>query len=157
MAGTRYKVSHAVSEDLPQVLFLMEELARFEGYLDEFCVELDDLQKMLIDNEKFEVLNAKTDDEVVGIIVFYNLPFSYDLQPWLFIKELVVKSEYRSTGVGQALMKSLYKLASSRNVSRVHWDVLKSNTRARQFYLNLGAEERSDWSGFRWLLPAAQI
>lgn len=142
-------VKQATEKDLPFVLTLMQQLAVFEGYIDNFQVDLAYLKQHLLRPasapQNFEVLVAKQFETVQGILVFYTLPFTYDLKPWLLMKELIVDENHRSKGVGRALMKQLIELAKQRNVSKIRWDVLNSNTRAKSFYESFGAEHQTEW------------
>ena len=142
-------VVQAVEEDIPTVLRLMQQLAVFEGYIDDFQVDLAYLQKHLLKSnptqQNFEVLVAKQGVAVLGILVFYTLPFTYDLKPWLLMKELIVDENHRSNGVGRALMEQLFRIAGERGVSKIRWDVLKGNAKAKCFYESFGAEHQSGW------------
>lgn len=148
MMGADTVIRTACEEDLPEVLTLMRQLAEFEGYASSFKVTWQELKQRLIVNHDFEVLVAELENRVAGILVFYTLPFTFDLQPWFYIKELVVKPEYQSRGVGRALMGRLTDLASQRSVTKIRWEVLSDNLAAQNFYSALGAQHNSQWQLF---------
>ena len=81
----------------------------------------------------------------MGMLVFYQLPFSYDLKPWLYIKELFVHKSARGKGIARSLMIALAKDAEHIGCSKIRWDVLTSNDKAQRFYNKLGARFNSDW------------
>lgn len=74
----------------------MKALAVFEGYIEAFCVSEQALTQVLFDTKQVEALVAEKDQQLVGMLVYYRLPFSYDLKPWWYIKELCVAPNYRS-------------------------------------------------------------
>ena len=52
-----YTVRHASTSDATELLVLMRELARFEGYIEQFCVTEDDLRERgLCDGSKQQIL-----------------------------------------------------------------------------------------------------
>jgi len=44
---------------------------------------------------------------VVGLAVYYFVPFTYRAKPNIIIKELYVADKHRSKGVGRLLMKAV--------------------------------------------------
>ena len=118
----------------------MLELAKFEGYADKFVVTQSDLEERLINNKDFSILVAEVDSKITGILVYYTLPFTYDLKPWLYIKELFIDADYRSLGLGKKLMHGLAIEAKKLGCTKIRWDVLSSNEAAKAFYQSLGAK-----------------
>lgn len=141
-------VRKAQSQDCAQVLELMKKLAEFEGYLTEFRVTEQDILTLGIEQRRFTVLVAEQDQRLLGMLVYYILPFTYDMKPWIFIKELFIEEKGRGKGVGQELMQNLAKECVALGGSKIKWDVLTHNNRARGFYENLGAKQEKDWLGY---------
>jgi len=139
-------------DDASGLLALMRGLAEFEDYADEFAVtEGDLLIRGLSDDSEFTGLIAETDDkQLVGMAVYYPIPYTHDLRPDFVLKELFVADEHRSTGVGQALMKRLVEIAKQQGCTRIKWLVLRNNHRAKKFYQALGAAHDEKWEP--WLL-----
>ena len=139
----------------------MRSLAEFEGYLDKFAVTQDDIQRLCIEQQKFHILVASQGTcqsgkpVLKGILVWYELPFTYDLFPWLFIKELYVSEAARGQGVGDALMTELIAIAKRRGSNKIKWEVLTSNINAQGFYKKLGAKAELDWQTFSLALETA--
>lgn len=145
-------VTPASQADLPDVLSLMRDLAEFEGYLSGFAVTLDVLETLYLEEKAFGILVAKHSDpdsadhgNIAGILVYFFQPFTYDLTPWLIVKELFVSQEFRGQGVGQALMLEARNVCTIRGGSRMKWEVLAQNTAAQAFYKQLGAAVEEDW------------
>ncbi|TPV52889.1 GNAT family N-acetyltransferase [Aestuariibacter sp. GS-14] len=151
MSDMALKISRASQQDLPAVLGLMRELADFEGYRAQFAVTLEVLEQQYVQHKTFGILvakqagaNAKSTD-IAGILVYFFQPFTYDLTPWLIVKELYVAAAYRGHCAGQALMLEAKRIGKAQGSSRMKWEVLTHNQAARQFYTQLGARVEDDW------------
>lgn len=138
-------IRHAERRDSDELLSMMIQLAEFEGYADGFRVTKPELEKRLFESEDFCVLIAEVDGRASGMLVYYYLPFTYDLTPWVMIKELFVKNECRSRGVAKRLMTALAKVCVEQGSRKIRWDVLSSNIKAKRFYESLGAESSDTW------------
>lgn len=142
-------IRQARQTDCQQILQLMLLLADFEGYREAFKVTEDELTKRCFKRNDFSILVAETDNRLIAILVYYILPFSYDLTPWMFVKELYVEKHYRGAKVGHKLMKLAASICQKNGGSRIRWDVLKTNQAAQNFYSALGATRQDDWQGFQ--------
>lgn len=141
-------IRQARPNDCADILSLMRKLALFEGYESEFKVTEAALQAGLFEQRTFYVLVASCDQALVGMLVYYFLPFTYDLSPWIYIKELYIENEYRSRGIGKALMKALIEICRENGGTKIRWDVLEDNHSARNFYFSLGARCDRQWELF---------
>lgn len=140
---------HAVKEDCESLLSLMKELAKFEGYLHDFAISLEDLiQHGFSETKTFTAIVAELDEKLLGYLVYYVIPFTYDLKPTLFIKELYVDQVARSKGVGKGLMSLAIKDAKNKHCGRLKWDVLSDNINAQKFYQSFGAAYDNKWQGY---------
>ena len=141
----------AKPDDCPALLSLMQALAEFEGYADQFCVTTADLLHRGFPpsgEAEFQVVVAENNDAIIGMLVYYFIPFTFDLRPTLFIKELYVDASSRSQGVGDLLFNAVVKIAKQTNCGRIKWDVLSSNDGAQRFYLRQGAQHDAKWQGY---------
>lgn len=143
--GIDLRVRTAQPEDAEAVLTLMQALAEFEGYSAEFRVTLDELVQRCFVRHDFQVLVADCGGELLGMLVYYEQPFTYDLKPWFVIKELYVRDSSRGTGVGRMLMKSVARHCHLQGGSRLRWEVLTDNLAAQRFYGSLGAQPNAGW------------
>lgn len=133
-------------KDCSQVLKLMKSLAEFEGYIDEFKVTTSDIEKLCISEKKCGILVAEKNDKINGILVFYFQPFTYDLTPWLIIKELYVDESCRNEDIGSKLIERAKEICREKGGKKIKWEVLSKNYRAIKFYEKNGGIVESNWS-----------
>ncbi len=144
---TALKIKKAVEADIPKLLPLMRELAEFEKYLSDFAVTEETLREQGFRRSPpdFHCLVAEENDELIGILVYYFVPFTYRAKPNLIIKELYVADGHRSKRIGERLMKAVSKEATQAGCGMIKWWVAKWNHRSVQFYERLGAKIDNDW------------
>ncbi|MCW4469753.1 GNAT family N-acetyltransferase [Flavobacterium sp. MFBS3-15] len=132
-------------EDMPAVLGLIKELAKFEKEPDAVVVTADELLRDGFgQNPLFHIFVAEAGGEVIAMALFY-----YRYSTWkgktIHLEDLIVKEEKRGTGAGSALYKEVIKFAKAQGVRRVEWVVLNWNTHAIEFYERSGAAILQDW------------
>lgn len=142
------RVRWATPGDEPRLLTLMSALADFEGYSEDFCVTEQAITDVFFEQQSAQAIVAESNDQLVGMLVFYLLPFSYDLKPWWFIKELYVEPECRAQALGKSMMQALIDHAKRKGGSKIRWAVLRDNDRAQRFYKSMGAEKDESWDMF---------
>ena len=148
---TRPLIRKAVEADGPALLPLMRELARFEKYENAFAVTEEGLleQGFRRSPPDFHCFVAEGNGALVGILVYYFVPFTYRAKPNLVIKELYVADRHRGKGAGKLLMKEIAKEAERAGCGMIKWYVAKWNERGIQFYERLGARIDPDWHEFQ--------
>jgi GNAT superfamily N-acetyltransferase len=144
-------IRKAVEADIPNLLPLMRELAKFEKYAEDFAVTEEVLREQGFRRSPpdFHCLIAEEGVELVGFLVYYFVPFTYRAKPNLIIKELYIAGRHRSRGVGQLLMKAVAREAARAGCGMIKWWVAKWNERGIEFYKRLGAKIDSDWHEFQ--------
>jgi len=152
-------IRHAAKGDCEQLLQLMKKLAVFENYIDDFAVTEADLisHGFPLDKNKlpsFTAIVAERKSELVGYLVYYQIPFTYDLKPTLFIKELYVDKASRGESIGKQLMQAAIADAKEKDCGRMKWDVLSDNIKAQSFYQSLGASFDARWQGYVLEIPS---
>jgi len=148
------QVRAAGPSDAQALLALMHELARFEGYDEQFTVTAADLLARGLEpygTPEFVAFVAERPGEApLGYAVVVETPFTFDLRPTVTLKELYVRDAARGTGAGSALFERVLLHGRARGAGRLKWDVLPDNERARAFYRRAGGAPDAGWE--RWLL-----
>ena len=120
---------------------------------------------LILDPEKHRETSRETDhkaeqEKSVGYIV---LCFGYSLE-WLgrdaFVDEFFLLPDYRGRGWGRKTMAFLEDAARELNVTALHLEVMRENTRAMDLYRKLGFEGHkssflSKWIARHFSKPAA--
>ena len=141
------KVRHWTETDISSVLPLMRDLAVFEDYIDSFAVTETVLLEQGFETSppNFLVLVAVLENRIVGILVYYFLPFSASAKPLLYVKELFVHADARGHGAGKALMQRAALEARAAGCGGLRWTVANWNEPAKRFYESLGARANPMW------------
>lgn len=139
----------AVPEDTDRLLELMEGLARYEDYIDQFAVTRESiLEHGFGDRRLFTAFVAEHGDDLVGMAVTYPIQWTYTLRPKLVLKELFVVEAARNMGAGKALMAAVTAHARSIGASEVIWTVMTGNAAAESFYRSLGGLPDRKWNNW---------
>ncbi len=144
------KIRKASVADAETILGLIKELAVYEKLEAQVTCDQELLKANLFgDNHKAYCLIAEYNKQIAGFaLYFYN--FSTFLgKPGLYLEDLFVKPEFRSKGVGKALMQELAQIAIGEKLGRIEWWVLDWNTPSIEFYKKLGAVAMDEWTVFR--------
>ncbi len=146
-------IRHAQNSDSEALLELMKKLAEFEDYIEDFTVTASDLiihgfSQSEGKEPNFTAIVAEDNTTLHGYLVYTLIPFTYDLKPTLFIKELYVDKSVRGKSIGKQLMQRAINDAKEKGCGRMKWDVLSDNINAQSFYKSLGAKHDPRWQGF---------
>jgi GNAT superfamily N-acetyltransferase len=144
----------AIPEDALAIFNLVSELAKYEKLEHEVISSPADFQRVLADpKSKVEVLLAFWSGETVGFALFFENFSTFLGKPGLYLEDLFVHPEFRTKGVGTALMTRLIEIAQERKYGRVEWTVLDWNEPAIKFYTEkTGAKLMSSWRICRLVL-----
>ena len=139
------KLREGVKKDLPEIITLIKELAKYENSLDKVSITLDQLE---IDgfgkNPSYYFIVAIKNDVIIGMS-FYWIRYSTWKGKFLFLEDLIVKQSYRRNRVGARLFEETIKVANKYNMNGMCWQVLDWNTPAINFYNKYNAHISSDW------------
>src|ERR1700758_4640934 len=144
----------ATPQDAPAIFRLVSELAKYEKLEHEVISSSIDFERTLQDpKSKVEVLLAFWSGEPVGFALFFENFSTFLGKPGLYLEDLFVQPEFRTRGVGTALMTRLIEIAQERKYGRVEWAVLDWNQPAIKFYTErIGATLMSSWRICRLVL-----
>jgi GNAT superfamily N-acetyltransferase len=141
---TTTKIRQGNKLDMPAILALIQELAEFENALSEVSNTIPDLT-LDFSNGWFEVLVAEDDTKNIIGMAMYHKAYSSWKGKMIYLDDLIVKSEWRGKGIGNALLNTLVNLAQNRHVNLIKWQVLDWNDSAVSFYEKLGVIIEKDW------------
>lgn len=132
--------------DVPGILRLMVSLAEFENYGDQFNVSASDVRDLIRSSNTVHFFVADSgEDSCVALAVLFQQPFTYDMKPWFILKEFIVDDRYRGEGIGRILFQHIGAFAKREQATKIKWEVLSKNNRAKKFYEGFGSEHQSDW------------
>jgi GNAT superfamily N-acetyltransferase len=144
-------------DDMPAVVGLIRELARFEKIEHLCAVTPETLAPHLFgDRPVAECLVADSEGGLVAFALFFTNFSTFLGKPGLYLEDLYVQPAHRGTGLGKALLERLGRLAVERGCGRFEWSVLDWNERAIAFYEGMGATVLPDWRICRITGPQLQ-
>lgn len=149
----RFLIRRALQNDVPDLLALLKDLARFEHLAppDEAA------QKRLVDDgwgaqPRFEAYLAFGEgaERAVGCCVVFETYSTFLARPRLFIEDLWVHPDWRSRGIGRALIGHCLQLAHEKGCHRVECMGLDWNDNAHRIYEKMGAFPLHEWFLYRF-------
>lgn len=138
-------------EDIGTVVSLLREFAEHEN-LSEYCTATEErfVNAMFGEGAIVEGLIACYDELPAGFALFYPNFSSFRGQRGLHLEDIFVRSEYRGSGIGKAMLKEIARLAVERGYERLDFLVLDRNVTAINFYEKLGAENNAEETHFKF-------
>ncbi len=150
-----YNLRKAKKEDLPEILSLIRELAKYERAPQEVTVTLDDLERDGFgEHPIFEVILAEEKEQVLGM-AFYFYSYSTWKGKCIYLEDIIVREAFRGKGIGKILFDAVVEKAKEVGAKRLQWQVLDWNEPAINFYKKYNALLDSTWISCR--LTAEQI
>lgn len=136
-------------EDVPLLRRMIVEFATFERLADRVTITEERLARDIVGSSpRFRGLLPEWDGQVAGYAIYFNFYSSFE-GPGLFIEDIYVREEFRSKGIGKALMAEIAAIALREGLVALRWEVLDWNRPAIDFYKRLGATFLDDWEAVR--------
>lgn len=137
----------ATADDLPLIFRLICDLAEYERLRDEVRADEEILGRYLFGpSPKAEVIIGEIGGIARGFALFFHNFSTFEGRPGIYLEDLFVEPDARSSGLGKALLAELARLAIARNCARLEWAVLDWNEPAIAFYRSLGAKPMDEWT-----------
>ena len=138
-------VRKGTKTDLPVILELIHELARYEKAPHEVN---NSVEQMLVDgfgaHPVFEFIVAENSQGIVGTSIYY-----YRYSTWkgkrLWLEDLVVFEKHRGSGAGKLLFDATVEIAKGTGCTGMMWQVLDWNEPAINFYKKYSTNFDGEW------------
>ncbi|QHN04481.1 GNAT family N-acetyltransferase [Granulicella sp. WH15] len=140
----------ATSEDAPEILAFIRELALYEREPDAVRASLSDiLRDGWGPQKRFHCLLAESDGAPAGFALYFHNYSTWRGHAGIHVEDLYVRPAYRRRGIGKALLAAVAAIAIDEGCPRLQWDVLEWNTPAITFYEAIGAKRLMEWRTMR--------
>ena len=117
----------------------------WKQYLEFYKTSVEDLVyettfKRLISNHHFSqnAFVAEQGNKLIGLVHYIYHPHNWKIEDVCYLQDLFVLKTARGTGVGRALIESVYLAADRNDTSTVYWLTQDFNEQARKLYDNIG-------------------
>ncbi len=130
--------------DVPLLLSFIKSMAEFEK-LEVKATEEALKESLFCETPAGHSLLAFVAGEPAAYVTYFFTFSSMIGKRGLWLDDLFVKPEFRSKGIGRALMAYMADVAIENRCGRFEWIVLDWNTTAIDFYQGLGAAVLDDW------------
>ncbi len=142
-----FQIRRAVKSDVPLILGFIHELAEYEKLSHEVSATEEMLQRTLFgEKPAAEVIIGEYEGVPAAFALFFHNYSTFLGKPGMYLEDLFVKKQFRSRGLGKAMLSCLAAIAVERECGRFEWSVLDWNTPAIEFYHGLGAKPMSEWT-----------
>jgi GNAT superfamily N-acetyltransferase len=133
-------------EEIPILMELIRELARFEQLEHEFTATAEGLHAALFGPQPAAgALLARVNGEPAGYAIYFSTFSSFTGRSGVWLDDLYVCPPFRKRGLGRKLIEAVAKIAAERDCARFEWLALDWNERALEFYRGLGARTLDEW------------
>lgn len=146
----------ATTDDLPEILRLVHELAVYEREPDAVEATEADFAAVLFPAEGAPTVfcHVVEADEagtrrVVGMALWFLTFSTWTGKQGIHLEDLYVEPEHRGSGLGKALLTRLAQIGVERGHRRMEWKVLRWNEPSIAFYDSLGATPQEEWETYR--------
>lgn len=138
-------------EDVPAVVSMVHELAEFERAPEQCHLTPPQLQAALFGPAPalYGHVAVGADDDPVGFALWFLNFSTWDGVHGIYLEDLYVRPEARSTGLGTRLLATLAALCLERGYTRLQWWVLDWNETALRVYQRVGALPMDEWTVHR--------
>jgi GNAT superfamily N-acetyltransferase len=141
-----FKIDAIRTEDLPELLALIRELARFEKLEHEVEATVESLNEAFFGPQPAAgALIARQGGEAVGYAIYFHTFSSFVGRKGIWLEDLYVRPQFRNHGLGRALIEAVARIGVERECGRFEWTALNWNKTARDFYEKLGAKALEEW------------
>jgi GNAT superfamily N-acetyltransferase len=141
-------VRPATPADITEIHAMIVELAVFEREPASTVAATEaDMHEALFGSRPVgEAVIVEVDGAIAGHALFYTTFSTWEGTGGIWLEDLFVRPQFRSTGAGAALFQHLARLTLERGYTRYEWVALNWNDLALDFYRRFGAETMNEWT-----------
>ena len=139
-------------KDVVAVMDLIRGLAEYEKDLKSVKNNAERLSADIFEHKYCDSLVAEVDGNIVGFSLYY-ISYSTWKGPCLYLEDLFVLPEHRSTGLGSKLFDQLVDMARDNGFARMDWQIIDWNQPAIDFYERKNAVIDREWLNGRIFFP----
>ena len=143
----KYKmiIREGKKKDIPQVLELIKELAKYENAIDQVENTVENLKKDGFGkNPLYKLFVADYDKKIVGMGLIY-----YRYSTWkgkrLYLEDLIVNNKYRRKGIGSKLFNAILRYGRKKSCNGLMFQVLNWNKVGINFYKKYNVQFDDEW------------
>ena len=134
-------VREAKPGDGGKIQVMTEALAAFHGNAGKVRATASDFEQALFGPHPIiGALIAEEDGVLAGAVVWHRSYSTNAGREIMYMEDICVLPDFRSKGVGKALMQATARLAVERGYDAIFWLAMSWNERAMAFYRDCGAE-----------------
>ncbi|NIX76456.1 GNAT family N-acetyltransferase [Microvirga sp. c23x22] len=140
-------IRRAEARDASLVFDFIRELAEYEKLAHEVdATEADIAAALFAQQPRVFADIAEWDGEPAGFALwFYNFS-TFRGRHGIYLEDLFVRPDFRSKGIGKALLRHLARRCVAEGLPRLEWWVLDWNEPALRFYRSIGALPMDEWT-----------
>jgi GNAT superfamily N-acetyltransferase len=145
-SGMEFTIAAVRTEDLPELLSLIRELARFEKLEHEVEATVQSLNEAFFgQHPAASALVARQRDKTAGYAIYFHTFSSFVGRRGIWLEDVYVRPAFRKHGLGRALIEAVARAGAERDCGRFEWTALNWNKTALNFYNKLGAKALHEW------------
>ncbi|CAM5767457.1 N-acetyltransferase [Labrys miyagiensis] len=143
-------IRRAEPKDTAAIFDLIRQLAVYEKLAHEVIATEADIATTLFGEQPLVFCDiAEWDGETAGFALWFYNYSTFLGRHGVYLEDLYVRENFRSHGIGKALLRHLARHCMSEKLGRLEWSVLDWNEPAIGFYEKHGAILRKEWIGCR--------
>ncbi len=144
-------IRNVSEQNLGDIVRLLRDFAEYEN-LSEYCeVTEQRLHDAIFGESGFvEGLVALDVATPVAYALFYPNFSSFRGERGLYLEDIYIATEYRRLNLGEKMLREIARIARSRGMTRIDFQVLEWNTPAVTFYLKHGAKHNKGENHFKF-------
>jgi GNAT superfamily N-acetyltransferase len=145
-----FAIKPVTPEEVPALLELIRELARFEHLEHEVEATVESLNHAFFGPQPVAgALLARCagapGDEVAGYAIYFFTFSSFLGRAGIWLEDVYVRPPYRKQGLGRQLVEAVARVGVEHGCGRFEWTALDWNERALDFYRGLRADVMKQW------------